>query len=134
MRIPRVLIGGVRGKIGKTVISIGLMLALQKRGLKVQPFKVGPDFIDSSYHSKAAGRVSRNFDGYLMTKQQILQSFIRNCSGVDIAIIEGVMGLFDSINGVSEMGSTAEIAKILRAPIILVVDAERMSRTAARWS
>jgi len=129
--VPRVLVGGVKGKVGKTVLSVGLILALRKKGFAVQPFKVGPDFIDPGYHSAAAGRPSRNLDGYLMSGETILSSFVRHCSGADLAVVEGVMGLFDGVDALSGVGSTAEMARVLGAPVLLVVDAERMTRTAA---
>jgi cobyrinic acid a,c-diamide synthase len=131
MDIPRILISGTSSRAGKTVISIGLMRALRNRGYKVQPFKVGPDFIDPSYHLFATGRVSRNLDGYMMRDEDILETFVRNSKGADIAVIEGTMGLYDSHNAVDAKGSTAEVSKVIKAPVILVANVERISRTAA---
>ncbi|AGK61960.1 hydrogenobyrinic acid a,c-diamide synthase (glutamine-hydrolysing) /cobyrinate a,c-diamide synthase [Archaeoglobus sulfaticallidus PM70-1] len=131
MDIPRIVIAGIKSKVGKTMISIGLMRALTNRGYKVQPFKVGPDFIDPGFHNIATGRKSRNIDSFMMDSYSIIETFERNCKGADIAIIEGKTGLFDSHDAIDERGSTAHIAKILRSPVILVADVERMSRTAA---
>jgi cobyrinic acid a,c-diamide synthase len=129
--IPRIVIAGIRSKVGKTMLSIGLMRALTNRGYRVQPFKVGPDFIDPSFHYFATGRKSRNIDSFMMDSYSILETFQRNTRDADIAVIEGKTGLFDSHDAVEEEGSTAHIAKILKAPILLVADVERMSRTAA---
>jgi cobyrinic acid a,c-diamide synthase len=131
MKIPRIILGGTGSRAGKTVISIGIMRALKKRGLKVQPFKVGPDFIDPSYHYFATGKYSRNLDGYMMKSKEILGSFQKNCEGCDIAIVEGTMGMYDSHDALDEKGSTAQISKILSSPVILIASAERIGRTAA---
>ncbi len=129
MDIPRVVIAGVKSKVGKTMISIGLMRALINRGYKVQPYKVGPDFIDPSFHYFATGRYSRNLDDFMLSKHNLLETFERNFKGADIAIIEGKTGLYDSHNALDEKGSTASVAKILKAPVILVADAERINRS-----
>jgi len=131
MDIPRVIISGVRSKVGKTLISIGLMRALTNRGYKVQPYKVGPDFIDPSFHLFATGRYSRNLDSFMLSKPDILETFQRNFRNADIAVIEGTMGLYDSHSALDEKGSTAEVSKILKCPVILVANVERMSRTVA---
>ncbi|MFQ5887257.1 MAG: cobyrinate a,c-diamide synthase, partial [Candidatus Hydrothermarchaeales archaeon] len=133
LRIPRILLSGTSSRAGKTIVSVGLMRALRNRGYKVQPFKVGPDFIDPSFHLFATGSYSRNLDSYMMSKENILESFQRNARGADIAVIEGVMGLYDSHNGLDEKGSTAEVAKILKAPVVLIANIERISRTAAAF-
>ncbi|NOZ77088.1 MAG: cobyrinic acid a,c-diamide synthase, partial [Euryarchaeota archaeon] len=109
------------------------MRALRNRGLVVQPFKTGPDFIDPSYHHLATGRPSRNLDGFMMSPADVLESFQRNSRGADIAVVEGAMGLYDSHNALEEKGSSAEIAKLLQAPVVLVASAERMSRSAAAF-
>jgi len=127
--LPRVLIAGVKSKIGKTMISIGLMRALKNRGYVVQPYKVGPDFIDPIYHFYATGRYSRNLDDFMLDEQTLLETFQRNFRGADIAVIEGKTGLYDSHDGVDERGSTARVAKILKAPVVLVADAERIGRS-----
>jgi cobyrinic acid a,c-diamide synthase len=105
------------------------MRALTNRGYKVQPYKVGPDFIDPSFHYFATGRHSRNLDDFMLTKADLLETFERNFKGADIAVIEGKTGLYDSHNALDEKGSTASVAKILKAPVILIADAERINRS-----
>src|SRR5687767_12732493 len=107
------------------------MHALRKKGLKVQPFKVGPDFIDPSYHTFVTKRQSRNLDVWMMGKQGVLDCFAGACRGADVAVIEGVMGLFDGMSGKDDFASTAHVAKILDAPVVLVVDAGRGARSIA---
>ena len=131
VQIPRIVIAGVSSGVGKTTIAVAVMQALSKRGLKVQPFKVGPDFIDPSYHSFVTGRQSRNLDVWMMGKQGVLDCFAGSCNGADIAVIEGVMGLFDGMSGKSDFASTAHVAKILDVPVILVVDAGKTARSIA---
>ncbi len=131
MRVPTLIIASPWSCAGKTTIAIGLMGALKKRGLMVQPFKVGPDFIDPSYHTAITGFRSRNLDTWLTSKRAVIEIFQNATKNADIAIIEGVMGLFDGMNGKSESTSTAEIAKILRAPVILVLDVLNLARSAA---
>lgn len=121
MEIPRIVLGAPRSSSGKTTVSSGLIGAFVKRGLRVQPFKVGPDYIDPSYHSIIAGRRSRNLDTWLTSKEIVPDIFIHAFRGADIAVIEGVMGLYDGKDETGT-GSTAEIAKLLNAPVILVVD------------
>jgi cobyrinic acid a,c-diamide synthase len=104
------------------------MAALTARGMKVQPFKVGPDFIDPSYHTRICGRISRNLDPFMMGEVGCRDTFLRASEGADIAVIEGVMGLYDGIDG-GDLASTAHIARILKAPVILVADAKGMSRS-----
>ncbi|MEM1677318.1 MAG: cobyrinate a,c-diamide synthase, partial [Nitrososphaerota archaeon] len=128
MKIPRILISSVSGKSGKTTVTIALIKKLREHGLRVQPFKVGPDFIDPSYHTYFSGTYSRNLDSVMFSEETILASFIKNSSNSDVAVIEGVFGLYDSVDGVTEKGSTAEISKILRTPVILVINAERINR------
>lgn len=115
------------------MISIGLMRALVKRGYVVQPYKIGPDFIDPSFHFFATGRLSRNLDGFMMTPRDMLGTFQRNFRDADIAVIEGTMGLYDSHNALDQKGSTAEASKILNAPVILIANVERIARTAAAF-
>jgi cobyrinic acid a,c-diamide synthase len=107
------------------------MAALADRGMRVAPFKVGPDFIDPGHHQRVTGRVSRNLDGWMLSKDANRQVFLRGARSADIAVVEGVMGLFDGYDGLSEAGSTAQISKWLKLPVILVVDARSMSRSAA---
>lgn len=130
MKYPRIVIAAVNSGSGKTTIVLGLMLALRKQGLRIQPFKVGPDYIDPSYHTQAAGRVSRNLDSWMLSKNTILKLFERNALNADISVIEGVMGLYDGLADTEE-GSTAQLAKILKAPVILILDGRSLSRSAA---
>ncbi len=131
MDIPRVILSGTSSRVGKTMLSIGLMRALVNRGYKVQPYKVGPDFIDPSFHHFATGRYSRNLDSFMLSRESILETFERNFRNADIAVIEGTMGLHDSHHATDEKGSTAEVSKILKCPVVLIANVERMSRTVA---
>jgi cobyrinic acid a,c-diamide synthase len=116
---------------GKTTLSLGLMAALVRRGLAVQPFKVGPDFIDPGHHRRAAGRRSANLDGWMLARESNLALFRRQAAGADVVLVEGVMGLFDGCDGRSEAGSSAQMAKWLGLPVLLVVGAGGMARSAA---
>src|SRR6478672_5237417 len=129
MNIPRIVIGGVTSAVGKTTISTAIMYTLKQKGLTVQPFKVGPDFIDPSYHSYVTGRQSRNLDVWMMGEAGILKSFDKACFDADVAVIEGVMGLFDGISGQDEQGSTGAVAKLLRAEVVLVIDCSKAARS-----
>jgi len=126
--IPRIMIAGTHSGCGKTTIASGIMAALTARGQKVQPFKVGPDFIDPSHHTRICGRPSRNLDPFMMGEQGCIDTFIRAAKGADIAVIEGVMGMYDGVDG-TDFASTAHVARILNAPVILVVDIKGMSRS-----
>jgi cobyrinic acid a,c-diamide synthase len=107
------------------------MSAFTSTGLRVQPFKVGPDFIDPSYHTRATGIYSKNLDTWLMSPEAVLKTFLKSSRMCDLAIIEGVMGLFDGVSGSDDAASTAEISRILNAPIILVVDVSRTAGSSA---
>ncbi|MDD1728334.1 MAG: cobyrinate a,c-diamide synthase [Methanospirillum sp.] len=126
IQIPRIVIAGIHSNCGKTTVARGLMAALVKRGFNVQPFKIGPDFIDPSHHTSICGRVSRNLDPVMMGEPQVMETFINTCNGADIAVIEGVMGMYDGQDGTWE-GSTAHVARILEAPVILVIPVSGMS-------
>jgi cobyrinic acid a,c-diamide synthase len=129
--IKGLVIAGTKSGSGKTTIALGFMAALADRGLRLAPFKVGPDFIDPGHHSRITGVISRNLDGWMLSKSINRQCFFQNARRADIAVVEGVMGLFDGYDGRSEAGSTAQMAKWLSLPVILVVDARSMARSAA---
>ncbi|MCR4436337.1 MAG: cobyrinate a,c-diamide synthase [Clostridiales bacterium] len=129
--IPRFVISGTNSGCGKTTLSVGIMAALVKRGLKVQPFKVGPDYIDPMFHTFITGRYSRNLDSWMLDEDTVAGLFAKNACGSDIAVIEGVMGLYDGFEGSSLTGSTAHVSKITGSPVILVINGEGMSLSAA---
>ena len=129
--IPRIVVGAAQGRSGKTTFTLGLLRALYNRGYKMQPFKKGPDYIDPSWMTFASGGVEcRNLDAFMMDKEQIKSTFIKHSLNKDISIIEGAMGLFDGLD-VEGSNSTAEIANMLEAPIILVVNCQRITRSVA---
>ncbi|MBI4839992.1 MAG: cobyrinate a,c-diamide synthase, partial [candidate division NC10 bacterium] len=125
------LVGGVASGVGKTTVTLGLMAALRRRGLRVQGFKVGPDFIDAGLHAAVTDRPSHNLDGWLLPRAEIEEIFARHTADADVALVEGVMGLFDGLEGGSDRGSSAEIARWLHLPVLLVVDASAAIRSAA---
>jgi cobyrinic acid a,c-diamide synthase len=129
MKAPRLLIASPSSGSGKTTITVGIMAALSSNKI-VQGFKVGPDYIDPNYHTVATGRISRNIDTWMLPTDQVERIFCRGQQGADISIIEGVMGLFDGFNGKTERGSSAEVAKLLNTPVILVIDVRAMARSA----
>lgn len=126
---PRILIAGDRSSSGKTTIVAGLLSALRGRGLQVQPFKVAMDYIDPSYHTWITGRSCRNLDGYLMKEAAVKEIYNHAAEKADIAVIEGVRGLYEGYDG--DLGSTAQIAKLLKTPVIFVVDARSITRSCA---
>jgi cobyrinic acid a,c-diamide synthase len=128
---PRLIIAGTHSGVGKTTVTLSLLAALRERGRRVQPFKAGPDFIDPSHHTAITGRPSCNLDGWMLGKSMNRQIFARAASDADLSIIEGMMGLFDGSSPLSEKGSTAELAKQLAAPVLLVIDGSAMARSAA---
>jgi cobyrinic acid a,c-diamide synthase len=129
--IPRIIIAATGSGVGKTTAAVGLIAALRARGHRVAPFKCGPDYLDPTYHARAAGRPSQNLDGWMMGRDAVVATFAHATAGADIAVIEGMMGLFDSATPDGEEGSTAEIAKWLEAPVALVLDASGIARTVA---
>jgi len=129
--IPRLVVAGTASGVGKTLCAVGLIGALRRRGLVVQPFKCGPDYIDPGWHGFAAGRPSRNLDIWMLGETAMRETFVRGCEGADVAIIEGVMGLFDGARFDSTAHSTADIAAKLGAPVLLVIDIAAAGRSAA---
>ena len=125
------VIAGTHSGVGKTSLTLGLVASLKRRGFRVQTFKVGPDFLDPSYLATASGRPCYNLDGWMTSKEYVLELFDRTTRDADIAVIEGVMGLFDGAHPVTSEGSTGEIARWLEAPVLLVVNAHGMGRSLA---
>jgi cobyrinic acid a,c-diamide synthase len=129
--VPRLVIAAPASGSGKTTVATGLMAAFAEAGLAVSPHKVGPDYIDPGYHALATGRVGRNLDAYMCGAELVAPLFLHGAAGADLAVVEGVMGLYDGASGQGELASTAHVAKLLRAPVELVVDASSQSRSVA---
>ena len=130
MQIPRIVLAGTQSGVGKTTLAVGLMAALKRRGYQIQPYKVGPDYIDPGFHTLATGRRSRNLDNFFLGEEGLLRLFLQTGQKADLAIIEGVMGLFDGKGRTGE-SSTAQVAKIVKAPVILIIDGQKMAQSAA---
>ena len=130
MTIPRLVITGSSSGVGKTSITSAIIYGLKKRGYTVQPFKVGPDYIDPSYLSSIANNETRNLDVWLMGKSELLKNFVNNSTS-DVSIIEGVMGYYDGFDGKTNHASTHHVATLLKSPVILILDASKTSRSIA---
>lgn len=129
--MKRFLIAAPASGMGKTSIALGLMRAFRNQGLAVQPFKTGPDYIDPAFHTQACGRSSRNLDLWMLEPEVIKSLFCENAEGADLSIVEGVMGLYDGLGHGFDNASSAHLARILEAPVILVIDGRGMSTSAA---
>ncbi|MCP5007573.1 MAG: cobyrinate a,c-diamide synthase [Planctomycetes bacterium] len=131
MSIPRIMIGGTHSGVGKTSVTLAIMAGLTRAGLRVGAYKVGPDYIDPGYHAVVTNRASHNLDEWMMGRNTCLGLFEKTSQGCDIAVIEGVMGLFDGVSPTTDEGSSAALAKLLKTPVVLVVDAGKMARSTA---
>jgi cobyrinic acid a,c-diamide synthase len=129
--VKGLLVSGTASGVGKTTVALAIMAGLRRRGLAVQPYKCGPDFLDTGHHTRICGRAARNLDTWMLSVEAN-RSVLRNAArGADVIVAEGMMGLFDGKNGGTEIGSSAEIAKLLRLPVVLVVDAAKSARSVA---
>lgn len=131
MSLPRLVVAAPASGHGKTTVATGLMAALRRAGHTVSGHKVGPDYIDPGYHALATGRPGRNLDPYLVGEQRIVPLLLHGAAGADIAVVEGVMGLFDGRLGADGFASTAHVATLTGSPVLLVVDVSHASRTIA---
>jgi cobyrinic acid a,c-diamide synthase len=131
LKIPGVVVAGATSGVGKTTIVMAIIHGLQEKGYNVQPFKIGPDYIDPSYHNAIAKKKSKNLDVWLMGRKGVMESFLNATQDSDFTVMEGVMGLFDGLSGKNNFASTAHISKILDIPIVLVVDARKTARSLA---
>lgn len=129
--LPRLLIAGVSSGVGKTTVCVAVARALRARGLRVAAFKCGPDYLDPTYHARAVDGVCHNLDAWMMGRDAVVRTFAEQCAGADLALVEGFMGLFDGVDAANDAGSSAEIARWLEAPVLLVVDASAMARSIA---
>jgi cobyrinic acid a,c-diamide synthase len=131
LTLPRIVLAGVSSGVGKTTITTAFIANIRTRGIAIQPFKVGPDYIDPSHLALAAARPCYNLDTWMMPPSRMLDVFCRAAASAEIAVIEGMMGLYDGERSTSDVGSTAQVAKTLQAPVVLVIDAGAMARSAA---
>jgi cobyrinic acid a,c-diamide synthase len=129
--VARLVIAGTASGVGKTTVTVGLLRALRSRGLRVAVFKCGPDYLDPTYHARAAEAPCHNLDGWMMGRTAVVETFASAARGADVALIEGVMGLYDGVSATGDEGSTAELARWLAAPVLLVCDASGMARSIA---
>jgi cobyrinic acid a,c-diamide synthase len=125
------LVGGTASGVGKTTVTLAIIACLRRRGFVVQPCKGGPDFLDTTHHSRIAGRNSRNLDTWMLSPQSNREVLSRAAVGADAVVVEGMMGLFDGKDGIAETGSSAEIAKMLKLPVLLVLDCAKSARSVA---
>jgi cobyrinic acid a,c-diamide synthase len=129
--VPAVIVAGSGSGCGKTTVALAIMAALVRRGYKVQPFKTGPDFLDPGHHRRITGRIGRNLDTWLQTPDVLARTYLRSSTDADFVVIEGVMGLFDGASGGDSAGSTADLARTLDLPVVLVVDGRGIARSIA---
>jgi cobyrinic acid a,c-diamide synthase len=129
--VKGMLVAGTASGVGKTTVTLAILACLRRRGYVVQPFKGGPDFLDTTHHSRIAGRNARNLDTWMLSEAANREVLSRAAEGADAVVVEGMMGLFDGKDGVSEVGSSAEIAKMLKLPVLLVVDCAKSARSVA---
>src|SRR3984885_13116491 len=125
------LVGGTGSGVGKTTVTLAIIACLRKRGYVVQPYKGGPDFLDTTHHSRIAGRTARNLDTWMLTAEANRDVLRRAALGADAVVVEGMMGLFDGKDGATETGSSAENAKLLKLPVLLVLDCAKSARSVA---
>ena len=130
LRIPRLVIAGATSGVGKTSITSAIIYGIKKRGYSVQPFKVGPDYIDPGYLSAISGKDTKNLDVWLMGENELVHSFVKN-SIADVSVIEGVMGYYDGFGGKTNYASTHHVASLLKSPTVLVLDASKVARSIA---
>jgi len=130
LKFPRLVVGGATSGVGKTSITSAIIYGIKKHGYNVQPFKVGPDYIDPSYLSAISKNDAKNLDVWLMGESELVQSFVRNSTS-DVSIIEGVMGYYDGFGGKTNYASTHHVASLLKAPTVLVLDASKAARSIA---
>ena len=125
------LIAGTASGVGKTTVTLAIIAALRARGLAVQAFKGGPDFLDTGHHTRLSGRAARNLDTWMLSAEANRAVLAEAALGADAVVVEGMMGMFDGKDGTTERGSSAEIAKLLGLPVVLVVDAGKSARSVA---